>query len=522
MKYKGRTIIYRLINVIALLVSRLLVFPTKPEAMDKPVHILVVYPEEADRISRDDGPAALARVIVSLGYECDYLEAENAKEHINEYEQVIWCATAESERLDPTMLNGYRGHLLILGDAYGLENVGLHCPSATEKSISGSASYSFYDDISFYSSVPLLHPGVFEDADYTAGILETANGPLPLVSAKGDIRYIALYDYTSEFAKAVLMQEIPLWLCPYGSGIDIYTEYIVLDEIYPYTDPYRLAEIVEYLASRHISFVISVMPIYQNTDYPAMQHFCDILRFAQSNGGAVILHAPIVQNGIDAKEMAKQLTTGMMSYIDNGVYPLAIEIPSEWIFSKDITSLLGRYRTIFLADMDAFPNHPADSYGCGDFLRPDIQKIQPALKLDDNGISHLGRCSTAVYLNIAELEDNELYSAINTAAKAPIPMQTLWAMDTYVNMEDGHYLSWNGSTLKVDGEERVHTYTPSEPDSDHDYKRDSYYRIVANLSRQNHFLIGLSIVVLLMFLLMIRRSRKQMHDRFLHKKGFKK
>lgn len=520
MKYKGRTIIYRLIAAIVLLASFFHALPAVTEAADKPAHILVVYPEEADHINGDDGPAALARVIVSLGYECDYLEAENAREHISEYEQVIWCATAESERLDPTMLNGYKGHLLVLGDAYGLENVGLYCPSTTRNSISGAASYSFYDDIVFSSSVPLLHPGLFEDADYTAGNLETANGPLPLVSARGDRRYIALCDYTSEFAKAVLMQEISSWLWPYDSKMHVYTEYIVLDEVYPYTDLDRLTEVVEYLTDNHISFVISVMPIYQNSDYPAMQRFCEILRFAQSSDGAVILHAPIVQNGLDTEQLAQQLTIGTMSYIDNGVYPLAIEIPSEWIFSKDITSLLGRYRTVFLADMDAFPNHPVDSYSCSDFLKLGSQRIQPALKLDDDGISHLGRCSTAVYLNMAELTDDELYSAINAAKNAPIPMQTLWTMDEVVYMNEDHYLNWNGSTLIVDGEQRFHTYTPSMPESetDHDYKRDSYYRIVANLSNQNHFLIGLSIVVLLTFLLLIRRSRKQMHDRFLHKK----
>ena len=518
MRYKRLKTSYRFIAALLLIAVCFALLPVRAESADKPAHILVVYPEEADRISGDDGPAALSRVIVSLGYECDYLEAENAAEHINEYEQVIWCATADSERLDPAMLDGYNGHILVLGNAYGLDNIGLSCPEATELSISGAATYSFYDDIDFSSSVPLLHPGVFEDADYSAGNLETANGPLPLVSAKGDRRYIALCDYTDEFAKAVLMQEIAQWLWPYRSKMHIYTEYIVLNEVYPFTDPDRLTDIVNYLAENHISFVISVMPIYQNSDYPAMQRFCEILRYAQANYGAVILHAPIVQNGINAEQLAQQLTVATMSYIDNGVYPLALEIPSEWIFSKDITGILGRYRTLFMADMDAFPDHAVDTYGCSDFLKLGSQRIFPALKLDDNGISHLGRCSTAVYLNLTELEDDELYAAIDAAKNAPIPMQSLWAMDEIVYLNEDHYLRWDGSTLIVDGAQRFNTYTPMGEPGDHDYKRDTYYRFVANLSNQNHFLIGLSIVVLLTFLLLIRRSRKQMHERFLHKK----
>ena len=30
----------------------------------------------------------------------------------------------------------------------------------------------------------------------------------------------------------------------------------------------------------------------------------------------------------------------------------ALEIPSEWLFVKDITPILSRYRTIFLAEME--------------------------------------------------------------------------------------------------------------------------------------------------------------------------
>ena len=83
MKYKRRTASYRLLSAVlliaAVVTASLSVLPFKSLAADKTVHILVVYPEEADRISSDDSLAGVGRVLVSLGYMTDYMEAANAK-----------------------------------------------------------------------------------------------------------------------------------------------------------------------------------------------------------------------------------------------------------------------------------------------------------------------------------------------------------------------------------------------------------------------------------------------------------
>ena len=52
-----------------------------------------------------------------------------------------------------------------------------------------------------------------------------------------------------------------------------------------------------------------------------------------------------------------------------------------------------------------------------------------------------------------------------------------------------------------------------------DYRRNEYYRFVANLNNQNHFLIAVSGAVLVLFLALARQSRRQMHRRFLRKKA---
>ena len=87
--------------------------------------ILVIYPEEADKLSGEDDLSAIAKVLLSLRYSADFVEAEEAGPLIGEYDKVIWCSTVSSNRMDAKILQGYEGKLLVLGQAVGLEEFGL-------------------------------------------------------------------------------------------------------------------------------------------------------------------------------------------------------------------------------------------------------------------------------------------------------------------------------------------------------------------------------------------------------------
>ena len=146
------------------------------------------------------------------------------------------------------------------------------------------------------------------------------------------------------------------------------------------------------------------------------------------------------------------------------------------------------------------------------------QQIVPAIRLDETGISHLSTHATAVCLDLSEKETEELKTVVSAAAESPIPLQSLWDMEEAVYLNDGHFLLWDKSTRTVDGVQRFNLYTPYEEEEDFDYKRDAYYRFVRNLADQNQMLIGISFGVLILFLLLGRLSRRQMHRRFLKPK----
>ena len=523
MKYKtlaplrprGRLRARPLLCVIALLLLSALPVFAEEEKPAAESGILVIYPEEADRKTDDDSVAAVARALFSLRYTAVFAEEEKAAALLDRYDSVIWCDVSETRRMDASVLENYGGALLALGRGTCLKARGVGTGANGEGAVSGSAEYSFDGEKAYRSSVVMLDPGRMTGAEEEDGLIETAAGSFPLVSTAAGTRYIPLADYTTPFAQNVLTREIARWKWPYESKMHVYTQYVTLGPVYPFVDLTRLMNTVESMVEKKMAFVISVMPIYEHADYPAMERFCDVLRYAQSNGGAVILHAPLLQNQPDPDSLAERLTVAAMNYIERGVYPLAMEIPSEWLFRDDLAGILGRCRTLFFSEMDAFANHAPEEYGLRDHIMQGHQQIVPSIPLGEARVSLLSTHATAVYLDLSAEEDETLEMNIRAAAGSPIPLQSLWRMDEALYFNDGHYLTWDKNTLTVDGTQQFIRYTPSEPGADFDYRRDAYYRFVRDLAGQNHTLIGISIVVLLIFLFLGRRSRKQMHRAFL-------
>ena len=502
-----------LLLLIVLFAGRGFSVRAEEETEKSPADILVIYPSSMNIRNGADNLSALAQVITSLGYTADFADMESGRAEVWKYAHMIFLNCEDVERDSYSLADGFSGQMMVLGSADHFRSLGLSVEETNAER--AETTYAFPDSTVFHANIRIDHPGSFEHADYTRGWVQTSDGTSPLVSGEKKNRYIAIMDYTSEFAKAVLTQEIANWLWPYESRMHVYTEYVVLDEVYPFEDPYRLREFVDYMVEKKMSFVISVMPIYQNQDYPAMQQFCEVLRFAQANGGSIVLHAPIVQNGINAEELSMKLTEAACSYFENEVYPIALEIPSEWIFREDLIPLIGRNRTVLFSDNDAYANHSPAEYSLQNFISLGNLKIFPAIRLEDTGVSHLSVNSTAVYLNLAEMEDEEIYKEIDAAKNAPIPMQSLWDSEQALFFDEGNVLYWNRSSLLINGEQKFLDYEPKEYDSQHDYQRNVYYRFVANIRNQNYFLIGISLVIVILFLVMGYYSRRQMHRRFL-------
>ncbi|MGN1023982.1 MAG: DUF2334 domain-containing protein [Lachnospiraceae bacterium] len=501
--------------------------PATPEDSTEYGDILVVSDEEQDAYT-EDTLGVLGYELTALGYRADYTTSRGYSEDPQffdeTYERIIWVTSAE-QTSEKNQLRcpdeAYGGRLLVLGampeELAVQKNLG--DGEVNRGEVPGTASYTLKGSNVFTSLIILDVSRLYKTADYTSGTWETASGTYPLTVGWGTLRNLVIRDYQSDFAKAVLMEEITLWLWPYQDAPHSYSSCLVLDEIYPYTDPERLLALVKKLESRNMNYVLSVMPLYQHADYPGMSQFCEVLRYAQDHGGAVILHSPIIQNGVETEELQESLTAAFESYIENGVYPVALSVPSAWIFNDDLHDTLGRYRTLFLEDTDAFSEQDTSALSSAGsrLLSLGAQVFTPAIPLDDTGVSYLDTCATAVYVSM-ETDDEKVDRIIDAADASPVSMESLWDMDQAVYTNRSHSLTWDRKNLIVDGELVSLTYEPKAYNDDFEYKRNVYYRAIADLSNENVLLIFFSLVVIIAFVSMILIARKQMRRQFLYKK----
>lgn len=477
--------------------------------------ILVIYPDDLSQTERDS-LSNIVECFTFLGYASDYLPQSTAAERLSQYNAVVCYALETSAQME-TALRNFSGRVFLLGCLPNTVPNSEDCPRKIlfSETNSVAASYTFSGNNTFTQLLVLDSFKLPEHPTYTAGTLATANGTWPLVSGWGSVRYLPMTDYTTAFARAVLQQEAALWLWPYQGKPHSYAQYMVIDSVYPFTNPKKLLTVVQNLVDEKINFVISVMPIYQNADFPAMRQFCEVLRYAQANSGAVILHAPIVQGELDAQTLQQKLTDAEQSYIQNQVYPMALEIPASWMYQENLRSTLGRYRTLFVYSDGSAGERLNLETAVSDFSLLGTQLVSPVIPLDLTGAGYLDCCATAAYIDSTASEE-QIIKTVHAARNSAAGLKSLRDSQQAVYFNDGGLLQWNGKTLTVNGKNASLDYEPKTFDENYDYKRTILYRATANLQKGNRVLIlfvaaALSILALSMYL-----ARRQMHRRFFY------
>ncbi|MCI1966258.1 MAG: DUF2334 domain-containing protein [Oscillospiraceae bacterium] len=482
---------------------------------DQAAEILIVYPDDLDDAERN----SLCRVVETmtyLGHTADYLPDRKAVLKLSQYSAVV-CYALKDDSKTETALMGYSGRVLLLGCLPET----LPDPKRYPRTVilsgkdSAVAAYTFSGGNTFTQLLALEGLRLPQNPTYTAGTLSASTGEIPLAEGWGLVRYLPMTDYTTAFARAVLEQETTLWLWPYHDKPHSYAQFIVLDSVYPFTDPQRLLSIVQKLVREKINFVISVMPIYQNADYPAMRQFCEVLRYAQANGGAVIMHAPMVQGDLDPQVLQQKLTDAAQNYFKNQVYPVALEIPRAWMYRENLRSTLGRYRTLFVYE-DGTAGECLDlKLATNDFIRLGAQLIPQTIGLDTTGTGYLDCRAGAVYLSSSE-DPAQVLKAVSAVRNSTVPLKSLWDMSHTEYFNESGLLTWDGSALKVNGEKVSLNYIPKPYEENHNYKRTVLYRATANLQNQNHVLIVFVAVAMAAFALCMYLARRQMHLRFFY------
>ena len=295
-----------------------------------------------------------------------------------------------------------------------------------------------------------------------------------------------------------------------------YAQYIVLEQVYPFQNPEHLLTAVKKIVDLEQPFIITVMPLYEHGDYPAMQQFCEVLRFAQANDGMIMIHTPLNQMPeFDAVQVNEALATAVGYYVEQGVYPMGLQIPRSWMFRQDTLEVMGQYKTILVAqESDRLIYSDVDANTNADYLE-EHQWIAPAVMLDTEGISYLTNYSSAVYFDVT-VEEEEFDKRLKACMESEVPLKNLMDANHEVRTNEDEIIYRNGY-LTVNGENRNLDYEPGEYPEEFDYKRNMLERVSKDLTGQNQKLIFAVVTVSILFVAFILIARYRSYKRFFYR-----
>lgn len=125
--------------------------------------------------------------------------------------------------------------------------------------------------------------------------------------------------------------------------------YLYFDKVTPFNDLNVLIEEIDYLKKIGIRFFIEVSPVFKNENLSAMNRFAEVLRYAQANGGEIVLTLPpLVSLDVKGKNIEEKFNLGFKNYINYWIYPTAISISDYWLYRDDLKELLKKTDTIFI------------------------------------------------------------------------------------------------------------------------------------------------------------------------------
>lgn len=158
---------------------------------------------------------------------------------------------------------------------------------------------------------------------------------MPYAASSGSLTYVP-YLEAGNAGRLAMAEVLKDWL---GAGASAQT-YLVIKEIYPFSDLTLLEKLADRLYEAGIPFIASVRPVFSNTGFPAMQRYLEALKSVQSKNGSILVNAPVVMPSINSND--RTLNAKMNSFInllvENGIAPLGMGADLYWTYDKEYSS----------------------------------------------------------------------------------------------------------------------------------------------------------------------------------------
>ncbi|MBB6733095.1 hypothetical protein [Cohnella zeiphila] len=483
---------------------------------------LLLYDSEAKSTPHEGNIETLQRLLASFGQavtvqsEDDYRSGE-----MSAYDRVLVVRNAPD--LEPRNPD-YIRDLAAYGGSY-LQIGGTDIPKRVRDRLAlrvvSSPSAAYRLTAGGYSQ---LLPGMPEtDAFTIAGaggqaygqvIPESTGAASPYAVSDGTVAYASDLESgtLTEIALADLLKD---WLKASGDpGM-----YVLIKEIYPFSDLHLLRSMADKLYGAGIPFLIAVKPVFYNTDYPAMKRYLQALAYAQSRNGTVVVDAPAVAatSTEDDRSLGGKMTGFLDLLADNGIAPLGMNAPLFWAYDEG-------YRSAGMKFFDSV------------FLQPN----DPQLGISASGAT-VPFASSPFSIPFEQLRQ---YRPEGGPVRQPLPMETALTFDFFrdeAQLDDSVAAlsdSWipfadyksgvhavqtenrethsGGGVLFVNGKSVDLNGASEEVDGDYAYTQQADVSLKKLFSVQNRILMVVFLAVLSLFFLFLFLGYRRYKRKFYH------
>lgn len=462
----------------------------------------------------------LSELIVSLGKSADFVSQENLPQNFDLYSGVLYYGVTDPSLELMEKTDRCKSKMLVTGSSFLAdylsylgeeEKIGNRVGRVGQEK--GTLSYDLRSGNSFQEIVQADELYTFDGEGYENGSVTFNSLTVPFCQQIDEMRFIPVTQFDSPTVRAALLQELSAWLKTDEEQPE-YAQMVVLDQVYPFMDPGQLKEEIDVFIEANMPFAVSVMPVFANGDYPAMKEFCQVLSYAQVNGGGVILHAPIIHDTAPTEEdIRRRLDEATAIYLANGVYPLGIQVPVSWLNNELYRSVLEDYSTVFVyEDGSDFKFDPGQ--GIAPMAAGQNRMVMPVIAVDETGIGYLSCYPSALYCDMTEMDAAEIQALADSLKNSSVLLANLWNRKHSVQTENNSIVYRNGS-LRINQELTDIGFKPVAFDDSYDYKRDVLYRVTVDLKQQNQFLMGVVLISVSIFVLFIIYARRRNRRHFL-------
>ncbi|WP_238651395.1 hypothetical protein [Paenibacillus piscarius] len=277
--------------------------------------------------------------------------------------------------------------------------------------------------------------------------------------------------------------------------------YLVIKEIYPFSDLNLLEQMAERLYNSGIPFIASVRPVFGNTDFPAMKRYLEALRTVQSRNGSIVVNVPAVRPPINTSDRSLhgKMNLFINVLVEGGVAPLGVAAEDYWTYDKEYsTAGMGFFSSAVLyPDEEARYMEQTDTSAV---FASALYSLPPQLL---QGIGRAGKAMPQLPLNAAVTLDlpRDERGLTDMLQQLGAEWYTFadYKQEAHSVKTDLHHVEASDGVIRVDGSLLGIDYQPQTVAGDYQYQEKQETSFNTLFSVQNQFFIVVILASLLFF-----------------------